>query len=196
MRETYAITILEHKAERLRRGTGNKGFRSALEDTQPAFVKFKIAIMRPCNMLIKSPILMSTCLIAGIYYGYLYLFFTTFPIIFEGHYGFSTGSSGLVYIGNGVGYIVSLFLFSMTSGRLVQSQVAKGQYRPEDRLPLMILGGLLLPIGLFWYGWTAQAHTHWIMPIIGTAIASAGILLVFMPIIAYLIDAFTIYAAR
>ena len=54
---------------------------------------------------------------------------------------------------------------------------------------------LLMPVGLFLYGWTAEKHVHWIAPIIGTAIVGLGLLATFMPIQTYLVDAFTIYAA-
>lgn len=53
----------------------------------------------------------------------------------------------------------------------------------------------LIPIGLFVYGWTAEKHVHWIVPIIGTALVGLGLLAIFMPITTYLVDAFTIYAA-
>jgi len=53
----------------------------------------------------------------------------------------------------------------------------------------------LVPIGLFIYGWTAEKHVHWIVPIIGTAFVGVGLLATFMPIMTYLVDAFTIYAA-
>ncbi|KAF8583544.1 hypothetical protein K439DRAFT_1390461 [Ramaria rubella] len=58
----------------------------------------------------------------------------------------------------------------------------------------MFLGSALVPIGLLWYGWSAQARTHFIMPIIGSGIFSAGMMLVFIPLQLYLVDAFT-YAA-
>ena len=54
---------------------------------------------------------------------------------------------------------------------------------------------ILVPIGLFLYGWTAEKHVHWIVPIIGTAFVGVGLLATFMPVTTYLVDAFTIYAA-
>jgi hypothetical protein len=52
-----------------------------------------------------------------------------------------------------------------------------------------------VPIGLFWYGWSAEAHLHWIMPVIGTGIFALGNLAIFLPVQTYLIDAFEIYSA-
>jgi hypothetical protein len=72
---------------------------------------------------------------------------------------------------------------------------AKGEMKPEYRLPPLIPGSFLIPIGLFIYGWTVDKHTHWIVPIIGTAFVGMGILATFMPIQTYLVDAFTVHAA-
>jgi hypothetical protein len=39
-----------------------------------------------------------------------------------------------------------------------------GEKRPEYRAPLMMVGAVFVPVGLFWYGWSLQAKLHWIMP--------------------------------
>ncbi len=65
----------------------------------------------------------------------------------------------------------------------------------EFRVPLMIPGSLLVPIGLFIYGWTAQYKTHWIGPNIGAAIFAAGVIVGFQCIQTYLVDSYVRYAA-
>lgn len=55
--------------------------------------------------------------------------------------------------------------------------------------------GALIPIGLLWYGWSAWARVHYIMPIIGTGFVGCGLIAIFLPVSTYLVDAFTIYAA-
>lgn len=67
--------------------------------------------------------------------------------------------------------------------------------RPEFRIPLMIPGSVLVPTGLFIYGWTAQYHTHWIGPNIGAALFAAGVIIGFQCIQTYLVDTYTRYAA-
>jgi len=59
----------------------------------------------------------------------------------------------------------------------------------------MIPGSLLVPIGLFIYGWTAQYRTHWIGPNIGAAIFAAGVIVGFQCIQTYLVDSYVRYAA-
>lgn len=59
----------------------------------------------------------------------------------------------------------------------------------------MIPGGLLVPIGLFLYGWSAQYKTHWIVPNIGAAIFAMGLIICFQCCQTYIVDAYTRYAA-
>jgi hypothetical protein len=126
----------------------------------------------------------------------MYLLFTTFTDVFEGRYGFNTGEAGLAYLGLGVGFCLGqLTVMPFSNWYLGRQQKLRGSSKPEDRLPPLILGSCLLPIGLFWYGWSAQAHAYWLVPIIGTVFIGFGILYVFLPVQMYLIDAYTIYAA-
>ena len=69
------------------------------------------------------------------------------------------------------------------------------QGRPEYRVPLMLPGGLLVPIGLFIYGWTTQYKTHWIAPNIGAVIFATGLIISFQCAQTYVVDAYTRYAA-
>lgn len=149
-------------------------------------------------MLFKSPIVLITSIYVGLVYGYTYLLFTSFSPLYEEIYGFGQGSVGLTYLGFGIGCAIGLFLFGTLSDRAVKASVSKkgnGEWKPEYRLPPLLPGSLLVPIGLFWYGWSAQAGVHWIMPIIGTGWVGLGTLAVFMPVQTYLVDAFEIYAA-
>lgn len=59
----------------------------------------------------------------------------------------------------------------------------------------MLPGGLLVPVGLFLYGWSAQHHTHWIVPNIGAAIFAIGLIISFQCAQTYVVDAYTRYAA-
>lgn len=54
-----------------------------------------------------------------------------------------------------------------------------GVGKPEFRVLLMVPGAFLVPVGLFLYGWSSQAHLHWIVPNIGTAIFCAGTIMSF-----------------
>ena len=133
----------------------------------------------------------------GIVFGYLYLLFTTVTDLYQTTYNFSQGATGLVFIGIGVGSLIGLIFFGALSDKIQNHLIAKnnGQAEPEFRLPILILASFLVPIGLFWYGWSAHMNAHWIMPIIGLGWIGCGIIATLMPIQAYLVDAFGEYAA-
>lgn len=195
MRETYEPVLLERRTQRLRKETGNPNLRSRLDPGIPLREFFIRAIVRPSKMLMFSPIIFFLSLYMAIVYGYLYLLFTTIGTVFEGTYNFSQGSVGLAYLGIGLGSMIGLVTFGVVSDRMVKSKSAKGEMKPEYRLPPLIPGSFLIPIGLFWYGWSAHAAIHWIMPIIGTMWVGLGLLATFMPIQTYLVDAFVAHAA-
>ncbi|EAW12445.1 MFS transporter [Aspergillus clavatus NRRL 1] len=195
-RETYALTILERKAKRLRKETDNQLLRSKLDKGMtPRLLVHNF--IRPSKMLLLSPITLLIALACAVMYGILYLLVTTFLSVFQTTYHFSIGISGLAYLGMGIGNILGLIVFSMTSDRYVVAQAARfGAAKPEHRLPLMILSGPIIAIGLFWYGWSARAKLHWIMPILGSGIVGLGNMFFFMPMVGYLVsDAFPVYAA-
>ena len=197
MRESYHPTVLQRKTKRLQQETGNMNLRSKLDSGLSHKEIFLRAIVRPTKMLIFSPIVFLLSLYMAVVYGYLYLLFTTITALYEQVYHFTEGTAGLSYLGIGVGMFFGLAGFGTTSDRLVAYQMKKYNTarKPEYRLPVMMVGAALVPIGLFWYGWSAQERIHYIMPIIGSGFVGAGLILTFMPISVYLVDAYTIYAA-
>ncbi|EOD52629.1 putative major facilitator superfamily protein [Neofusicoccum parvum] len=198
LRETYHPVLLEKKAARLRKETGNPAYRSKYATDDTTAEVFKHALIRPLKMLFLSPIINLMCMYIAITYGILYILFTTFTFVFEDQYGFNTSSAGLTYIGSGVGSLLGLLAVGSMSDKLLKRKIAAGgRIRPEDRLPLVLTvpAGLSLPIGLFIYGWTADKKVHWIAPMIGTGITGFGMICILICIQTYLVDAFTKHAA-
>ncbi|KAF2474649.1 MFS general substrate transporter [Lindgomyces ingoldianus] len=196
-RETYAVTILEQKAARLRKETGNPNLRSKLTLQISPGELFKRSIVRPMKMLFLSPIVLLMSIYISINYGILYLLFTTITFVFEGQYHFSSGIVGLSYIGVGAGMLIGMVVLGIMSDKIIKKHQAKGNVKPEHRLPVILTlpGSIGLPIGLFLYGWTTEKKVHWIAPIIGTAFVGLGNLTGMMTVQTYLVDAFTLHAA-
>ncbi|MCJ1343178.1 hypothetical protein MMC31_001370 [Peltigera leucophlebia] len=198
LRETYPVVLLERKAARLRKETGNPNYRSKLASDLTPKELFKHSIIRPLKMLICYPIVTIMCTYVAVLYGVLYLLFATYSFVFREVYGFSTSAAGLVFIAGGIGTLIGLFYVGYFSDETLRRRAAAGKtITPEDRLPLIITipGSLAFPIGLFVYGWSAEEHVHWIVPQIGTAITGFGSILIFIGIQTYLVDAFIEYAA-
>ncbi|KAJ8132101.1 hypothetical protein O1611_g1522 [Lasiodiplodia mahajangana] len=202
LHETYPVVILERKAARLRKQTGNLALRSKLAPSgdRSAAQHFLRSILRPTKMLIMSPIVLFLALYSGLAYGYQYLMLSTFTYVFERRYGFSTGVSGLSFLGLGVGSILGLIIgplsdrFIMPNFKPTDDESVASQ-KPEARLIPLAYTALFIPAGLFLYGWTVEYEIHWIVPIIGTGLLGFGILSVFFCITIYSVDAFQLYTA-
>ena len=66
---------------------------------------------------------------------------------------------------------------------------------PEGRLYFSCIESALLPIGLFWFGWTSFPHIHWIVPTIAIGCATMGIFSIYLAVFNYLADTYHRYAS-
>ncbi|KAL9051393.1 MAG: hypothetical protein Q9162_006047 [Coniocarpon cinnabarinum] len=138
-------------------------------------------LLRPIHMLFTSKIVLLLSAYVSIVYGLNYILLTTMVEVFENVYGFSQGAAGLSYLG---------------LNRYVKHQSRKtGKMEPEHRLPVMLVGAILVPLGFFLYGWTAEKGVFYVVPMIGTGIVGFGFFATTIPLQAYLVDAFGDYAA-
>ncbi|KAE9574152.1 Efflux pump rdc3 [Colletotrichum fructicola] len=198
MKETFAPVLLEQKTKRLRKETGNENLRSKLETEAKVSDKFKFAIIRPLKLLFATPIVTLMALYVAVTYGILYLLITTFSFVFKDYYGFDEGTVGLTFLPAGIGMIIGVGTFGTLTDYIVKRNKDKGlPHRPEIRLsPAMAMPcGVVLPIGLFLYGWTVEKHVHFIVPMLGVVIFAAGLMGVMTCVQNYLLDAYPRYAA-
>ena len=91
--------------------------------------------------------------------------------------------------------VVSSFTFISPVSSSTVAQKNNDTGHSKFRVPIMVPGSFLVPVGLFIYAWTAQKHTHRISPNIGAAIFSAGVIIGFQGIQTYIVDAYTRFAA-
>lgn len=178
MSETYGMVILQRKAKRLRQETGNMKLRSKLDNGLAPRDVFLQAITRPTKMLLFSPICSLLSLYMAYVYGILYLIFVAVSPLFIREYGFSQGSSGLAFLGIGIGMLLGLGVFGATSDRIVTALAKKRgtDRKPEYRFPGLFVGAVFVPIGLLLYGWSAEYRVQYIVPILGTGFVGAGLL--------------------
>ncbi|KAI1776438.1 MFS general substrate transporter [Hypoxylon cercidicola] len=190
LRETNATVLLQRKTERLRKETGNTKLTSRLALHMSTRELLARSIVRPVKMVIFSPVTQLLSLYGGLLFGLVFLLFTTFPSVFESQYGFSTSTSGLAYLGLGIGMVCGMVGFSLLSDKLLGQAGSSNVATPEKRLILMKWFAPVTPIGCFIYGWSAYYRTHWIVPEIGTFIIGFGGLFAILPAQTYLVDAF------
>ncbi|KAJ5367167.1 MFS general substrate transporter [Penicillium brevicompactum] len=195
LRETYGPFLLQQKANKIRKQSGDSLYHVKGQTYKTLGQLLIIATTRPIRMLI-NPIIMGMSLYMAVMYGVLYVLFTTFSVVFQTHYGFKEGVAGLSYLGIGVGSVLGMIFYGYYGDRIQLKLAEKHkESKPEFRLPPLIPSFFAMPIGLIIYGWTAQYHCHWILPIIGTGFCGFSLMGCFAAIQSYLVDAFTIYAA-
>lgn len=193
--------LLKRKTTRLIKKTGNSKLRSKENNGLTVKQLFIRAIIRPLKILMLSPIALSCAIYVDVVYEYQYLMYTTFTLVFQEQYGFSTKGAGLTFLDIGVGSLLGFFAFDAVSDRILKAkskpkaESPSETMQPEYRLPPLVVGAFFIPAGLFLYGWSAQYKTPWIVPIIGTALVDIDNIAVFMCITSYIVDAFNIYAA-
>ncbi|OGE48313.1 hypothetical protein PENARI_c030G05585 [Penicillium arizonense] len=149
------------------------------------------------SLLVLSPIVSIIALYIATVYGCLYLLLTTITTAFKDTYNWSIQISGLAYLGLGVGFLAGQLVFGLLSDRAIVRLKAhnKGVVEPEMRLPLCIFFACSVPVSFFWYGWSIQTKTHWIVPIVGLFPFAFGLVGLFATLQTYIIDSYPRYAA-
>lgn len=157
----------------------------------------KTALQRPFRLLGTQPIIIVLACYMAYLYGLMYLMLSTFPLLWTERYGEPVGIGSLNFISMGLGFFLGTQITAPLNDALYRRLKKRnnGVGKPEFRVPIMIPASLLVPGGLFWYGWSAQAKVHWIMPNIGACLFCAGTIVSFQCIQTYLVDSYTRYAA-
>lgn len=196
--ETYPPVLLRKRAARLSKLTG-KVYVSRLDNDQGRVSigeAFVTSLQRPWLLLFREPIVALLSIYMAIVYGTLYMLFAAFPIVYQQHRGWNEGIGGLSFLGVLVGMLFAMALNLLDSKRYAKISKAHGGFAPpEARLPICMIGGLAIPVGLFWFAWTNYPSIHWMASIAAGVPFGFGMVLVFLGIMNYLIDAYTIYAA-
>ncbi|KAF8550116.1 MFS general substrate transporter [Imleria badia] len=208
--ETYTPVILKKKAARLRGATGDASYYAPLEKVQGSLARsIMISCYRPFRMfrtvsthrILNSHI---TELLNALLLGILYLAFQAYPVIFGGVHHFSDQMTGLTFLGIGIGMFAALSTQPLWNKQAFISHMLlfareatkyDGNPPPEVLLIMGQVGGILVPIGLFWLAFTTYPQVHWIAPIIASVPFGSGIYFVFTSTFTYLVTAYRPIAA-
>ncbi|OJJ68102.1 hypothetical protein ASPBRDRAFT_159792 [Aspergillus brasiliensis CBS 101740] len=195
--ETYSLVLLKHKTKKMRKTTGDKRYWHPHEhegiNLENALTKH---FMRPLRMLATESIMACVAAYASFSYSLIYLCLQVYPIVFEEERGYSPVIASLPFLGILVGTACAVGLTFAYRTRYAKAVMENGgKAVPEARLPPLVLGGILLPAGLFWLGWTAAPKYSWALPTVAGVFVGAGNNIVFQQCINYLIDTYGPYAA-
>lgn len=194
--ETYAPVLLQRRAKKLRYETRNWALHSKADETD---VNLKMLarkyLLRPYIMLFREPILLLVTLYMALIYGILYLFFEAYPIAFQEIRGWNEGVGALPFLSITVGVLIGGSIIAWTSKTRFKRKLEKhNKVIPEERLIPMILGGFIFPAGLFWFAWTSSPHISWVPQVIAGVPIGAGILMIFLQGLNYIIDVYMMNA--
>lgn len=200
LRETYGPRLLKLRAKRLRKETGDDSYQTEAELQKKTLSQvLRSALIRPFRLLLTQPIVQCLACYMAYIYGIMYLVLSTFPTLWTSpaYYNESIGIGGLNYISLGLGFWCGSQICAPLNDRIYRALKARNNNigRPEFRVPLLGIAAILLPAGLFIYGWTAQTHCHWIAPNIGAFLFGTGTIVSFQCMQTYMVDTYTRFAA-
>ncbi len=131
-------------------------------------------------------------------YAVLYLCFVAYPIVFSQHRGWSAGTTGLSFIGIGIGTLTSL-CGEPVFRRIINRQARDpetGKVLPEAQAIVMAAGSIAASIGQMGFSWTClPTSIHWAVPIAFGIPFGFGNTIVFIYGSNYIAAAYGIYAA-
>ncbi|WFD00009.1 hypothetical protein MYAM1_002755 [Malassezia yamatoensis] len=197
MKETYEPVLLERKAKRLRKETGNDAWHTKYAIQETLATKIAHGLMRPCIFIATQPVITVTCVYQALLFGCQYLLLASFSKVFREVYHQPVGIASLHYTAMALGFTTS----GQVGGRFVDYYYHRlkarngGVGRPEFKLPVLAVTGLLMPAGLLFYGWTVEYRVHWIVPDIGIFLIACGVRMTLFICPLYLADAITLYTA-
>ncbi|KAG6907781.1 hypothetical protein DXG01_007388 [Tephrocybe rancida] len=193
--ETYAPILLKHKAQRLRKETGDDSYNTLAEmERLPLKTSLKIALTRPLIMMFKEPIVLFMSFYLSFVYSLLYLLFFAFPLAFAEVRGWGLGMTDTSFISIMLGIILALCVLPYQE-TIYRKATAQGCY-PEARLYPMLVGCGILPVALFIFAFTGGfVWVHWIAVCIAGALFGIAMILIYVSANSYIIDSYSSYAA-
>ncbi|KAJ8122704.1 hypothetical protein O1611_g9778 [Lasiodiplodia mahajangana] len=197
LKETY-VPILWKRALKAQGVTHSQDSRSGVfgNNVLAATKTLHLLVFRPFVILSSSWLAVGMGLYLAICFGYLSVLNSTNATVFQDVYGFSDGSSGLIYLSTTAGTLIASLYCSFTldyflvRGLPHKKQDPRLSLRPENRLIAVIPALVVFPIGLLVYGWTVQNRVHFIVPILATFLYGFSLSSATVPIMAYIVDIF------
>jgi MFS transporter, DHA1 family, multidrug resistance protein len=193
--ETSAARVLQIKAKRLRHQTKNWALHAKADESRVDFHSIShVYLVRPFVMFIQEPILALITVYMSYLYGVLYLLFEAYPISFQEERGWNPGVGSLPFAAFIVGIALGTGMITYsTRTNFARAYKKYGKVIPEERLPPMIVGAAVLPVGLFMFAWyvrmasdrimllltdprTSNPNITWVPQVLATALLGMGCL--------------------
>lgn len=179
------------------------------EERESIVKMITISVYRPFHLLVTEPVVFFFSLWVAFSWAVLYLTFGAIPLVFETSHAFTLQQANAVFASMCIAALLSTIL-SIYQDRLLTSYLhASGKHiqnpsrlrrtidlsSPEGRLYFACIESVLLPVGLFWFGWTQFSSIPWIVPALAVGCATMGIYSIYLATFNYLADTYHRYAS-
>ena len=148
------------------------------EERETLAKMISVSVYRPFHLLLTEPVVFFFSLWVAFSWAVLYLTFSSVPLVFSTSHHFNIEQTSAVFTAMCVGALLSTVL------SIYQEKIAmrygKHSSTPEGRLWYSCIESALLPIGLFWFGWTSAPDFHWIIPTLAIGCATMGIFSIYL----------------
>jgi multidrug resistance protein len=171
---------------------------AADEERASLATMIRVSISRPFHLLFTEPILFSFSLWVSFSWAVLYLTLAAIPLVFSEVYHFNVQAQGAVF----ASLAIASLLFTPVA--IYQERFAhrhpffqwpESPNAPEHRLLFACFESLLLPIGLFIFGWTCHPNISPAVPALGLGLATMGIFSIYLATFNYIADVYGQYAS-
>ena len=155
-----------------------------------------LSLTTPFHLLLHEPVIFFFSLWVAFAWAVLYMSFDSIPLVFSTSHGYTISQIGAVFaavsIGSFIGTILSIYQEKFAKRTEWGRKISKS---PEGRLYFACIESALLPIGLFWFGWTSFPSNPAIVPILAIGCAQIGIFSIYLAVFNYLADVYHRYAS-
>lgn len=177
--ESYPATILYHRAQKIRKDTGDSRYYTATERLDEGRTVSGVlvwSLTRPLRLLIFHPIIQFFTIYTGYLYGILYLILSSYSTLWVKQYHENEAQSSLHYIASALGELVGAQVGAPLMDATFRKLKARagGAIAPEYHLPLVVPGIVLIACGFVIFGWSAQYRVFWLVVDIGCFIVNFG----------------------
>lgn len=142
-----------------------------------------VTLARPALMLVREPVVLLCSLYSSLNFSVLFSFISSIPLVYGGVYDFTPGQSGLVFISITVGCALGGLALVFLDAHTFRLHVRRRNSEPlpsERMLWGAMMGGPLMAVALFWFAWTSQPQSHWIVSVLATGLFGFSNILIFV----------------
>ncbi|KAI7566404.1 hypothetical protein KC319_g5539 [Hortaea werneckii] len=206
-RETYKPVILRRR-QNIHKRHATSSADEQLEPTPTGASEkatephaLRTAIIRPLKVFAGSFVLQILSLYGAVVFSLFYIMSTTLPEILREQYHLSPTLVGSSLISFSIGSLLGVLTCNLLLDRIYRHLQTTNPNipKPENKLPLVLISALALPLSILWYGSVAvPSHPNNPTPLpllLAVILMGFSLLTTIVPLMSYVVDAFSTYSA-